>query len=265
MLVQSQFSFVFHMVPDVLLLALVLGMLASQPWAFSGSRTTLSAWARPAPWVGGTLAVVLALVSWRDAAAWWLVARPGASGMAADPEFRYRALQAAVEVRPDFRIEQSMVEAAGQLAQSDPGATEGEWPIRLMEHQRAIIARHPWNHAARLGLARQLDELGQFREAEEHYRLLLPLLDTREMFYHARFSYGSHAFRRAFALWQARRPTEALAWAIEARNQMEISRRNAIYGPGTPQQEEFLKVEDFIKWLEQAHVTPEPGVVPELK
>lgn len=265
MLVQSLFSFVFHMVPDVLLLALILGFLASQPWAFSGSRSTLPPWARPAPWVGGTLAVVLALLSWRDAAAWWLVARPGASGMVADAELRYQALQRASEIRPDFRIEQSLVEAAGQLAQSDPDPIQGEWSARLMEHQRSIISRHPWNHAARLGLARKLDDFGQYREAEFHYRFILPLLDTREMFYHARFSYGSHAFRRAYALWKSRRPGEALAWAIEARNQMEISRRNAIYGPGSPQQDEFQKVVDFIKWLEEAHISPEPGVAAELK
>lgn len=265
MLVQGMFSFVFHMAPDVLLLGLLLGLVISQPWPFVKQSAQTAAWRRPAPWVACTLAVVLGLVAWRDAGAWWLVARPGAPGTVADPESRYQSLRHALGIRPDFRIEQSMAEAAGELSQSQPEPSRADWSQQLMEHQRSILVRHPWNHAARLGLARQLDELGQFREAEEHYRKLLPLLDTREMYYHARFSYGSHAFRRSYALWQARRPSEALAWAMEARNQMEISRRNAIFGPGSPQQDEFQKVVDFITWLEQAHVQPQAGVVPELK
>ena len=152
---------------------------------------------------------------------------------------------------------------AGELAKSDPDPVRGVWPMRVLDHQRSVVGRHPWNHASRLGLARQLDELGQFREAEEHYRLLLPLLDTREMYYHARFAYGSHAYRQAYALWQARRSGEAMAWALEARKQMEASRRNAVFD--ADRSTEFKKLEDFIKWLEGAQVAPQPGVVPELK
>lgn len=262
MLTQSMFSFVFHMAPDLVVLGLLIGMVVSQPWPLSSSVVAANAWTRPEPWMGATLAVVLGLVGWRDAAAWWLVARPGAAGNAADPEFRYRALEEALKTRPDFRIEQSLVQAASELATNDPNPQDG-WSDREMEHQRSILARHPWNYAARLGLARLLDRLGQFREAEEHYHQLLPLLDNREMFYHTRFSYGSHAFRRAYALWQARRSGEAMAWAQEARNQMEISRTNAVFD--SDRTDEYKKVVDFITWLEGAHVAPQPGVVPELK
>jgi len=265
MLTQSMFSFVFHMAPDVVLLGLLLGIVISQPWPFAAGVSSRHAWSRPAPWIGATLAVILALVGWRDAAAWWWVARPGADGSASDPAIRYQALEKALGVRTDFRLEQLSAEAAAELAKTDVDPVHGVWPMRVMDHQRALIARHPWNYAARLNLARQLDELGQFCEAEEDFRLLLPLLDTREMYYQTRFAYGSHAFRRAYALWQARRPTEALAWAMEARNQILASRKNSYFGDSSPQGIELQKVNDFVKWLEQAHVPPEPGVVPELK
>jgi hypothetical protein len=262
-MVQGMFSFVFHMVPDVLVLGLSIGIISAQPWAFSRKSGGLDAWRRPAPWMGATLATVLALVGWRDAAAWWWVARPGAPGDSSDPGESYLALQQALALRPDFRIEQASVQAAAEMAKSDPDPVRGVWPMRVLEHLRSVIGRHPWNHACRLSLARQLDELGQFREAEEHYRLLLPLLDTREMYYHGRFAYGSHAFRRAYALWQARRPGEAMAWAQEARQQMEASRKIAVFD--ADRSAEFKKVENFIKWLEGARVAPEPGVVPKLK
>ncbi len=262
-MVQGMFSFVFHMMPDVMVLGLAIGIISAQPWAFSPKGTGLRAWQRPAPWMGATLAVVLALVGWRDAAAWRLVGRPGAPGNSADAQQRYEALQQALALRPDFRLEQASVLAAAELSKSDPDPVRGVWPMRVLDHQRSVVGRHPWNHASRLGLSRQLDELGQFREAEEHYRLLLPLLDNREMYYHARFAYGSHAFRRAYALWQARRTSEAMAWALEARKQMEASRKNAVFD--ADRSAEFKKLEEFIKWLEGARVTPEPGVVPELK
>ncbi|OYV06366.1 MAG: hypothetical protein CFE26_06675 [Verrucomicrobiales bacterium VVV1] len=262
-MVQGMFSFVFHMVPDVIVLGLAIGIISAQPWAFSPKSGGRRGWQRPAPWMGATLAVVLALVGWRDAAAWRLVGRPGAQGNSSDAEQRYEALQQALALRPDFRLEQASVLAAGELAKSDPDPVRGVWPMRVLDHQRSVVGRHPWNHASGLGLARQLDELGQFREADEHYRLLLPLLDTREMYYHGRFAYGSHAFRRAYALWQARRPSEAMAWALEARKQMEASRRNAWFD--ADRSAELKKLDDFIKWLEGARVAPEPGVVPELK
>jgi O-antigen ligase len=264
MLTQGLFSFVFHMVPDVILLALMIGMVVAQPWPFfHATAPGLCGWSRPAPWMGGTLAVVLGLIGWRDAAAWWLIARPGASGYTADAERRYQVLQQAHEIRPDFRIEQAMVEAAGELAQTDPDPVNGVWPMRILDHQRSIVGRHPWNYISRLGLATRLDELGRLSEAEEHYRQLLPLLDTREMFYHARFAYGGHAFRRAYAFWKGRRASEAMAWALEAQSQMEASRKNAVFDAG--RSAESKKVDDFIKWLVEAHVAPEPGVVPELK
>ncbi len=264
MLTQGMFSFVFHMAPDVILLGLLIGIVAGEPWPLSKvGLEPRSPLRRPGPWMGATLAVLLALVGWRDAAAWWLTARPGADGLGVDAGLRYRALKRAFEIRPDFRIEQSLLRTASELAVSDPDPIAGKWTEVLMEHHRGIIARHPWDFAARLGLARQLDIAGSLREAEELYRHLLPALDSREMFYHARFAYGSHAYRRAYALWQAGKPTEAMAWAQEAKIQMERSRKNA-YFDGT-RTDEYERVVGFIKWLDEARVTAEPGVVPELR
>ncbi len=264
MLTQAMFSFVFHMAPDVILLGLLLGIVAGEPWPLSKEvgleRSSLM---RPGPWMGATLAVLLALVGWRDVAAWWLASRPGADGRGVDAEVRYRALKRAFEIRPDFRIEELLLRTASELALLDPDPTASRWPEVLMEHHRGIIARHPWDYAARLGLARQLDVAGNLQEAEGHYRYVLPALDSREMFYHARFSYGSHAYRRAYALWRSGKPKEAMAWAQEAKIQMERSRKNAVFDGART--DEYERLVGFVKWLEEARVTAEPGVVTELR
>jgi hypothetical protein len=264
MLTQAMFSFVFHMAPDVILLGLLFGILAGEPWPLSKEAgLERDPMLRPGPWIGAMLAVLLALVGWRDAVAWWLVARPGAAGLGGNDRLRYDTLQSAFEIRPDFRIEQLLVRKGSELALLDSDPAASRWPEVLMAHHRGILARNPWDYAARLGLARQLDVAGNLMEAEEHYRHLLPALDNREMFYHARFAYGSHAYRRAYALWQARKPNEAMAWAQEAKIQMERSRKNAVFDGART--EEYERVVAFIRWLDEARVTAEPGVVPELR
>ncbi|BCU76931.1 hypothetical protein llg_16460 [Luteolibacter sp. LG18] len=260
--VQGMFSFVFHMIPDVIVLGLLAGIVIAQPWPFGKLASRQVAWARPAPWVAAGLAVGLVTLGWRDAMAWWIAARPGSGGMENQVAVRYDALRRAVAVRPDFRLEHDAAEMAARMSKTESPPASNEWADKAFGHLQRAVIRNPYDHAARLSMARVLDEFGQFSEAEENYRKLLPLMDLREMFYRTRFAYGSHAFRRANALFHARRPAEALAWALEARNQMEASKRLCGYGTQSPEGIEAAKVQEFIKWLEEARYTPAPDVVP---
>lgn len=261
-LTQSMFSFVFHMVPDVIVLGLLLGIVISQPWPFGKSSRQGIFWKRPTLWLASIYAVGLGAFGWRDAQAWWIAARPGSEGIGPSSEARYDALQRALAVRPDFRLEQSSSEVATRLARRQEGEESTNWIKKAVEHLENTVARNPESYASRLSLARHLDQLGQFSEAEEHYLKLLPLLDRREYHYRTRFSYGSHAFRKADEFFKARRPSEALAWALEARKQMQASYDLCYMHPDSPEDQERKRIEKFIKWLEDARVVPQPDVVP---
>ncbi|MFD0892763.1 O-antigen ligase family protein [Luteolibacter ambystomatis] len=259
---QSMFSFVFHMAPDVIVLGLLIGIVVAQPWPFSKPGTRPSPWMRPAPWVACGLAVGLVTLGWRDAAAWWISARPGSDGLVNIVPVRYAALSRAAEIRPDSRLDRDAAGMAARMSESEAPPASGEWADKAYRHLQIAVSRNPHDYAARLSMARVLDEFGQFPAAEEQYRVLLPLLDLREIYYRARFAYGSHSFRQANALFHARRTAEALAWAIEARNQMEVSLKHCWFPEQSPEGIELARVRNFIKWLEDARYTPAPDAVP---
>jgi len=259
---QSMFSFVFHMAPDVIVLGILIGIVVAQPWPFSKPGPRPSPWVRPAPWVACGLAVALVTLGWRDAAAWWISARPGSDGLQNIIPVRYAALHRAAEIRPDSRLDQDAAGMAAKMSDAEAPPASGEWADKAYRHLQITVSRNPYNYAARLSMARMLDEFGQFPAAEEQYRVLLPLLDLREIYYHARFAYGSHAFRQANALFHVRRTAEALAWAIEAKKQMETSQKLSGFSAQSPEGIELTKVQNFIKWLEDARYTPAPDVVP---
>jgi len=265
MLVQSMFSFVFHMAPDVMVLGLLIGIVISQPWPFSkGDRAREMIWQRPALWAAGGLAMGLVMLGVRDAQSWWLVARPGSPGLGYSRSDRYDALEKALERRPDFRLEKDAAEVALAISKNSGPPVSGEWQDKAFQQLSNAVERNPQDHASRLNMARALDQLGKFPDAEVQYRKLIPLLDKREMYYRARFAYGSHAFHQADALFHARRSSEALAWALEARKQMKISRDLCFYYPGSEEALESGKVEEFIHWLEEARITPDPDAVPDI-
>lgn len=259
---QSMFSFVFHMAPDVLVFGLLIGFIVAQPWPFSKIREHGRAWVRPGAWSAVGLSVILVAVGWRDAAAWWISARPGSEGFSRNLDTRYNAWQRAAEIRPDSRLDHNAAETAGLLWRSDLEEEGDEWGHRTFMHLQRAVERNPQNHADRLNMARLMDHFERFTSAEQEYRKLIPMMDVREMYYRTRFSYGDHAFRRAYALFQARRAPEALAWALEAKKQMLLSKTLCWYSPESEQESILKRVEEFIRTLEEARYSPEPDVVP---
>jgi O-antigen ligase len=263
MLTQSMFSFVLHMVPDVMIFGAMLGIVIAQPWPFAWSGRSTQ---RARVWLCRGLAISAAIgligLGWRDVVAWWLTARPGAIRAADGPQARYRALDHANGIRPDFRLENAAAETALQIAEKTSPSEAANRYATVVAHLEATLKRHPFLWATKLRLARLLDVQGRFEESESHYRALLPLLDAREFYYRARFAYGSHCYRRGYTLWRARRPEEGLAWAIEGRRQMELSRKLRPYGPESAEGKELAALEQFIRWLEGAQIKPASVVPP---
>lgn len=263
MLTQSMFSFVFHMAPDVIVFGALAGIVIGRPWPFASMRSSFPGKPRLLQGVVLAFAIGLVIFGWRDAAAWWIAARPGASRQEASGIIRHEKVARALAVRPDFRLERRGAEDASEVARGASPEDAAVWKDTTIRHLRSLVARHPKEYSARLALAMQLDGTDGYQEAGALYRSLIPLLDTRESHYRTHFQYGSHAYRCGYALWQARRPAEGLAWGLEAKRQMERSRELFWFAPDSPQGIELQRVEQFIGWLQNARVTPAEGVVPE--
>jgi O-antigen ligase len=259
MLTQSMFSFVFHMTPDAMMLGAALGMICAHRGPFAPRRTgvTSSGWRR---WSGGTLFALLGLaalaLSARDAAAWWVIGRPKALTDAASAEERYAVWKKAAKLRPDYRFESEASAAAVDLASRvEPGSREF-WAKIALADAEAALARHPKDLQLRLRIALMLDGFSRFAEAEEYFRELVPALDLKGSLLRIRFRYGSHCYRRAYALWRSRKPEEALGWALEGKRQMELDFKGRWFAEDSPEGKELAALKQFIRWLEGAQIKP---------
>jgi O-antigen ligase len=258
MLTQSMFSFVFHMTPDVMILGATLGMICAQRGPLAGAEAErVTGWRRVAG--GGTsLALGLAALalSARDAAAWWVIGRPGAVASGSGPEVRHDAWKKAAAVRPDYRFESEASELALDLAGRGEPESREFWAKTALANAEAALARHPKDLQLRLRIALMLDGFSRFAEAEEYFRELVPALDLKGSLLRIRFRYGSHCYRRAYALWRSRKPEEALAWAIEGRRQMELDFKSRWFAEDSTEGKELAALKQFIRWLEGAQIKP---------
>jgi O-antigen ligase len=258
MLTQSMFSFVFHMTPDVMVLGAALGMICAQhgPLGVVGAEWA-TGWRRVA---GGVIfaafGLTALLLSARDAVAWWVIGRPGAVASGSSSEVRYATWKKAEALRPDYRFASEATVLAMDLAATVEPASREVWAKTALADAEAALARHPKDPQLRLRVALMLDGFSRFDEAEEHFRQLVPTLDVKGGFLNIRFRYGSHCYRRAYALWRNRQPEKALAWAIEGRRQMELDRQRRWFRPDSPDGKEMAALEQFIRWLEGAQIKP---------
>jgi len=258
MLTQSMFSFVFHMTPDVMVLGAALGMICAQrgPLGVVGTEWA-TGWRRVA---GGVIFAVFGLaalaLSLRDAAAWWVIGRPGAVASGSSSEVRYAAWKKAAAVRPDYRFESEAAALAMDLAGRVEPESREFWAKTALTDAEAALARHPKDLQLRLRVALMLDGFSRFDEAEEHFRLLVPALDLKGSMLRIRFRYGSHCYRRAYALWRNRKPEEALGWALEGKRQMELDFKSRWFPEDSPEGKELAALKQFIRWLEGAQIKP---------
>lgn len=255
MLVQSQFSFVFHMLPDTLFFGLLLGM-ASRRFGDDGASAPASNYGRV---LGGIVCLASIVLAGRHTVGWWHLYGPGSSERSQEARFGK-----AVQVSPDYLLWFNL--ASGKVAEAnEPGARR---EAKLEEAEACLsraLERHPYHYISIVSRARMLDELDRFDEAEEDFKRVVPLLDPREWYYHSRMLLARHYFRKAEQRWMRkgyasgmeRDAPLALALFEEAVFHAELSRRQN--SPERSEAEEIIAAaKQRIDFLRGAHVEPKP-------
>lgn len=254
MLTQSMFSFVFHVLPDVMVLGFCLGALCRSSWrdgkpaaAWRGilCRTALAG-----------IAIGSGVLALGDARAWLKLHPLGQPVQATSRQELAQRLSAALAVRPDFLLASSLGTVEGQSIAPEPKADDPAMVAAIRDYQTAI-ARHPRDYATTLALARLLDRSGRFEESEALYQRLVPRMDVREPVYRTRFYYALHWSMRGDAVWMKRRPEEGLYCFLQAQENFRKSEAMGGLRRGSEETDDLeLGIHDKINLLTGAGVQP---------
>jgi len=255
--VQAFFSFVYHVLPDVVLMGCCVGWLVRQPWVLTtGTKEPVSAPGLPwKPGVAGTLlAMAVMVLAARDAAAWWAL-YPRADFSVVGDEQKSARYRKAISIRPDFRrmsdyskllVRQSTHEDASD----DQRRSYLEQATAVLE---AAVRRSPESYEDIVNLALLYDRAGRLEEAEPLYQVALPVLDPREMYYGTRYFYARHLAARATRVWHQRQPEKALVLFHRAKE--ELSKMATPFNAADPAVRTMI--EKSIAFLEGANIKPE--------
>jgi tetratricopeptide (TPR) repeat protein len=258
--VQAFFSFVYHVLPDIILMGCCVGLLANQPWTLVKNSVSPLALNR-VPWARGLVATVLgisvACFAWRDAFA-WLTLRPGFDFSKPPVEEQISRLQRALQVRPDFRV---MSELSKILIKMNQGENQSPETIQkrldmAIALQKATVKRAPNSYLDILNLALMYDSVARYEEAEPLFDSIVNDLDARERYYGARYHYSHHLVARANQVWHKREPEKALVLFLRAREQLAKSVAGFEGGDVGALSE---LIETSVAFLEGANIKPLPA------
>jgi tetratricopeptide (TPR) repeat protein len=255
--VQAFFSFVYHVLPDVILMGCCVGWLVRQPWALISSHREQDA-VPVLSWrlglMGSVMAMGVMVLAARDAAAWWALYPRADFSLIGDKEKseRYRK---AIALRPDFRRMSDYSRILVRQSTADDVSDEqrevlAEQATAALE---SALKRAPDSYEDLVNLALLYDRKGRLDEAEILYQKALPVLDPREMHYGTRYFYARHLAARATAVWRQRQPEKALVLFHRAKE--ELSRVAAPFNAADPAVKTMI--EKSIAFLEGANIKPE--------
>lgn len=257
--VQAFFSFVYHVLPDVMLMGMLVGVLVAQPWALSNVRKPKSE-SGVGNWLGYGLAgsllgLFVAVFAFRDGAAWYVL-KPGFEFAKASLEVSASRHERAIAIRPDFRVmsDLSQMWVTMNRAEGETVETRKARLERATENQIALLERAPDSYHDRLNLALMYDSAGRFEDAAPIYDEIVPLLDVRERFYGAHYHYARHLFSRAHGVWRDREPEKALLFFMRAK--AELLKSSVRYADGD-YSALGASIDKSIAFLEGANIRPE--------
>ena len=222
MLVQSCFSFVFHLLPGIILLGICGGMLSratehESNWRTIGTRIALCLAAilcamllLPAGWVGTRVTNCL----WPT----HLSKQPTTSA-----ESRIDALSDAIQLWPQADFYQERAALFQTIAGSNNGPAFKEPAERAIKDYQEAWNRHPYEPGATVNQANLLSQLQRDAEAEEWYARTIQLQGGMEMAFRGQFFCAMHYWRKGLRNFRLPDPEPAHAALELAANHIEKS------------------------------------------
>lgn len=257
--VQAFFSFVYHVLPDVILMGACMGWLVRQPWVMSDKEMRESKkpevlrfhWGHGL--VGALMGLSVMAFAARDAAA-WLTLYPRMDHNEKDPLIQLDRMQRALEIRPDFYYYGQCALLFNKVRMSDHLSAEKKTKMihDSVEMLERAIERAPDSYPDLVHLAMLYDLIGEYEKSESIYLRIMPILKVREAHYGTQFLYARNIAYRAQAAWRQRKPEEALALFLQAKEQLQsIKVRFKAADPSLIQ-----LIDRSIKFLEGAGIKP---------
>jgi hypothetical protein len=258
--VQAFFSFVYHVLPDVILMGACIGWLVRQPWVLTEPKwqDMRNKEVMRFHWGQGLIGLVVGLsvmaLAARDAAA-WMIMYPRFDFRQKDYLVQADRLQRALEIRPDFRYFGFRARLLSLLRTDEKTPIEHRMPLAKQSATllEAAVERAADSYVDLIHLAMLYDLLGEYDSATPIYLRLMPILGPRESQYGTQYLYARHLSLRAQSLWRNRNPAQALALFLEARKELNsIKLRFHSADPSLRQ-----VIDKSIKFLEGAGIKPE--------
>lgn len=213
MLVQSCFSFVFHLLPGVLLLGVCLGKLSR-----SGGRTSVRSATVPRILLTAamvTCAVLLIPAAWKGTRVTSILWPTHFSKLSTgSPESRAGSLTEAIRIWPQAAFYQERAAAFQTLASQEDSPDFVRHAEQAVSDYTEASARHPFEPAFAVNRANLLSQLKRDAEAEEWYEKAISLQGGMEPGFRGHFALANHYWRKSLRLFDPGNPASAHA-AIE--------------------------------------------------
>jgi tetratricopeptide (TPR) repeat protein len=222
MLVQSSFSFVFHLLPGVILLGICLGKLSRSGDKPPGNLTPVSR-------VLLTLAAVICAMllipaAWRGTQVTRILWPTHFSKLATNSaEARIESLTAAIRIWPQATLYQERATAFQTLAGQDDSPDFVKHAERAIADYAEASGLHPFEPVFAVNRANLLSQLKRDGEAEDWYAKAITLQGGMEPGYRGHFSLANHYLRKSLRLFDPQKPEAAHASIELAAEQMETS------------------------------------------
>ena len=224
MLVQSCFSFVFHLLPGAVLLGVCLGMMSrsrspggASPKA-TGARILLSA-------VAITAALPLSYKGWQGIQVTWLLWPTHFSkAPETSTESRIDALSKALEIWPHTSFFQDRATLFQSLAGMHDNADFTSFAELAIGDYNSASGLHPFEPGFVINRANLLSQLERNNEAEQAYTLAIRLQGGMEPGFRSNYYYAVHLLRKGVTLHSSQ-PASALPPLLEAVDAIEEAYR----------------------------------------
>ncbi len=195
MLVQSCFSFVFHLMPGILLLGICLGQMSRPRLQAPGPRTLGSRILLSL--AAASCAALLLPTGWKGLRVTRILWPTYFSKQnSASAEARIDSLSEAIRIWPQFPLYRNRATIFQELAGTGNPAERQEHAERAIEDYQEASLLHPFDPAVVVNRANLLSQLQRDAEAEETYAQAIALQGGMEPAFRGHFSLAGHFFRK---------------------------------------------------------------------